>query len=141
MLGAYLLISSSACAKPIQAPDIRKCQKAIATSPNAAVDNTTMTLDCCLPWHDIPHRNFSWDDYPVTHAKVRQAAHKADEEYIAKLNRAYELMKALPDDNPRSFKVQPRMHCAFCNGAYKQFNTNITLQIHFSWFFMLWHRL
>ncbi|PPD74948.1 hypothetical protein GOBAR_DD28123 [Gossypium barbadense] len=29
-----------------------------------------------------------------------------------------ELMKALPDDDPRSFKQQANVHCAYCNGAY-----------------------
>ena len=100
-----------------------------------------MVLDCCLPWYNRPLLDFSWDRYPVQQQKIRRPAHKADADYIAKLNRAYELMKALPDDDPRSFEVQANMHCAFCNGAYKQLDTNITLQVHFSWFFMPWHRL
>ena len=127
-------------ADPLKAPDLRLCQKAVATSPNPT-DNTTMVLDCCLPWYNRPLLDFSWDRYPVQQKKIRRPAHKADADYIAKLNRAYELMKALPDDDPRSFEVQANMHCAFCNGAYKQLDTNITLQVHFSWFFMPWHRL
>ena len=129
-----------ASAEPLKAPDLRQCQKAVATSPNPT-DNTTMVLDCCLPWYNRPLLDFSWDRYPVQQQKIRRPAHKADADYIAKLNRAYELMRALPDDDPRSFEVQANMHCAFCNGAYKQLDTNITLQVHFSWFFMPWHRL
>ena len=144
--GLALILSAAAAAgffasaEPLKAPDLRQCQKAVATAPNPATDDTTMILDCCLP-DDRPLRNFSWDDYPVQYQKIRRPAHKADADYIAKLNRAYELMQALPDDDPRSFEVQANMHCAFCNGAYKQLDTNITLQVHFSWFFMPWHRL
>ena len=65
------------------------------------------------------------------------------EEYIAKYNKAYALMRALPDTDPRSFKVQADLHCAFCNGAYWQGGAagNTPLQVHFSWLFLLWHRL
>ena len=143
--GFALILSAAAAAylasaDPLKAPDLRLCQKAVATSPNPT-DNTTMVLDCCLPWYNRPLLDFSWDRYPVQQQKIRRPAHTADADYIAKLNRAYELMKALPDDDPRSFEVQANMHCAFCNGAYKQLDTNITLQVHFSWFFMPWHRL
>uniref|UniRef100_A0A6V7QVM9 Tyrosinase copper-binding domain-containing protein n=1 Tax=Ananas comosus var. bracteatus TaxID=296719 RepID=A0A6V7QVM9_ANACO len=34
--------------------------------------------------------------------------------------KAVELMKALPDDDPRSFKQQANVHCAYCNSAYNQ---------------------
>ena len=141
--GLALILAANAyfaSADPLKAPNLRLCQKAVATSPNPT-DNTTMLLDCCLPWYNRPLLDFSWDRYPVQQQKIRRPAHKADADYVAKLNRAYELMRALPDDDPRSFEVQANMHCAFCNGAYKQLDTNITLQVHFSWFFMPWHRL
>ncbi|MCO5602912.1 hypothetical protein L7F22_057052 [Adiantum nelumboides] len=50
-------------------------------------------------------------------------------------------MKALPDDDPRSFHTQADIHCAFCNFAYRQAgDSSVPLQVHFSWLFLPWHR-
>ncbi|MFX6532753.1 tyrosinase family protein [Acinetobacter baumannii] len=73
--------------------------------------------------------------------RVRRAAHLVDDAYIAKFKKAVELMRALPEDDPRSFKQQANVHCAYCAGAYNQAGfTNLKLQIHRSWLFFPFHR-
>eukprot|EP00250_Pteridium_aquilinum_P022391 c25368_g1_i1 orf=132-1790(-) len=139
-----LLILLGACtapqaiASPIQVPNLQQCQ--LATDTSVTGTPTTLSLNCCLP---IPANqvDFSFDAYPVTQQLVRQAAHTVSEDYIAKYVRAYDLMRSLPSDDPRSLQVQANIHCAFCNGAYKQAgDTSVPLQVHFSWLFLSWHR-
>ena len=52
--------------------------------------------------------------------RVRRPAHLADEAYAKKLALGYSLMKALPDEDPRSFTQQANIHCAYCNTVYNQ---------------------
>ena len=104
---------------PIQAPDLRNCVPAVDHSiigPPA-----TLTLDCCLnvPLHSKVVE-FSWDLYPPISRHVREAAHRASPERVAQYIRAYELLRALPDDDPRGWLGQANLHCAFCNAALKQ---------------------
>ena len=74
--------------------------------------------------------------------RIRPAAHLVDKAYVAKYAKAISLMKSLPDDDPRSFKSQADVHCAYCDGAYHQEGfPDLDLQIHFSWLFFPWHRL
>ncbi|KAG6554792.1 hypothetical protein Mapa_003812 [Marchantia paleacea] len=62
--------------------------------------------------------------------------------YSEKLWRAYELMQALPQDDPRSFYQQNAIHCAYGSGAFIQDGTaNLTIDIHFNWYFSPWHRM
>ncbi|KAL0443697.1 UNVERIFIED_CONTAM: Polyphenol oxidase I, chloroplastic [Sesamum latifolium] len=78
---------------------------------------------------------------PVTKMRFRPAAHLASQEYIAKYEKAVELMKALPEDDPRSFMQQANVHCAYCNLTYEQTgDPSLRLQIHNSWHFFPWHR-
>ncbi|CAN1221834.1 Polyphenol oxidase, chloroplastic [Linum grandiflorum] len=50
-------------------------------------------------------------------------------------------MKALPDDDPRSFKQQANIHCAYCNGAYIQTGfPDARFEVHSSWLFFPFHR-
>ncbi|KAI7981283.1 hypothetical protein LOK49_Contig53G00021 [Camellia lanceoleosa] len=59
----------------------------------------------------------------------------------AKFSKALQLMKSLPDDDPRSFKQQSNIHCAYCEGAYHQVGFPSTeLQVHNSWLFFPFHR-
>ncbi|KAE8709099.1 Larreatricin hydroxylase [Hibiscus syriacus] len=50
--------------------------------------------------------------------RVLRAAHLVDDNYVRKYSKAVEFMKALPDDDPRSFTQQANIHCAYCAGAY-----------------------
>ncbi|KAI5080795.1 hypothetical protein GOP47_0003978 [Adiantum capillus-veneris] len=133
-----LFTVSTGSASPIGVPDLQQCEPAMDVSPT----NQTMmlTLNCCLPIPAHKPRVFSFHKYK-SKPRVRQAAHTVSDAYIAKYTRAYELMKALPDDDPRSFHTQAKIHCAFCNFAYRQAgNTSVPLQVHFSWLFLPWHR-
>ena len=129
-------------ATPIGVPDLSQCE--LASDVAAKGDPTVYYFNCCLPYVP-PHKvvQFSLDAYKSAKTHVRHPAHRVSENYIAKYNKAYELMKALPDTDPRSFKVQTHLHCAFCNGAYRQGGAggDTPLQVHFSWLFLPWHRM
>ncbi|KAH7314556.1 hypothetical protein KP509_21G009000 [Ceratopteris richardii] len=126
-------------ASPVQIPDLTKCQVASASSPAGPL--VTLYFNCCLPLTG-PMIDFSFERYKSPQKHIRRPAHTASEEYIAKYIKAYELMRALPDTDPRSLKVQANIHCSFCNGGYLQrgVNGDIPLQVHFSWLFLPWHR-
>ncbi|TVU14779.1 hypothetical protein EJB05_38272, partial [Eragrostis curvula] len=124
-----------ALAQPIQAPDLGDCH------PPSELPATAPAVNCCptySPGTEIidfrPPSSYS----PL---RVRPPAHLVDKEYLAKYERAVALMKRLPDDNPRSFAQQWRVHCAYCDGAYDQVGfPNLELQIHNCWLFFPWHR-
>ncbi|TVU14857.1 hypothetical protein EJB05_38353, partial [Eragrostis curvula] len=124
-----------ALAQPIQAPDLRDCH------PPANLPATAPDINCCPtygPGTEIvdfrPPSGYS----PL---RVRPAAHLVDREYLAKYEKAVALMKRLPDDDPRSFAQQWRVHCAYCDAAYDQVGfPNLELQIHNCWLFFPWHR-
>lgn len=119
--------------RPILPPDLATCGKA-ELPPYAKNTN------CCPP---IPTTKILDFEFPSSNSplRIRKAAHLLDEAYIAKYNKAVELMKALPEDDPRSFKQQANVHCAYCQGAYKQLGfPNLHLKIHSSWLFFPFHR-
>jgi polyphenol oxidase len=123
-----------AVAAPIQPPDLRDCHP-----PN--IPDSTPDLSCCLTYRT----GTAIVDFkpPPTSAplRVRPAAHLACKEYLAKYERAVSLMKELPDDDPRSFAQQWRVHCAYCDAAYDQVGfPDLDLQIHNCWLFFPWHR-
>lgn len=72
--------------------------------------------------------------------RLRRAAHLASQDYIEKYCRAIELMKALPDNDPRNFTQQANVHCAYCDGAYPQVGHPKIFQVHGSWLFFPFHR-
>ncbi|KAH7446010.1 hypothetical protein KP509_01G032700 [Ceratopteris richardii] len=144
-LFSYLItvtIAVLACvgAAPLLIPDLTKCEIASASAP--AGPPVTLYFNCCLPIPDGPMVDFSFEKYKPTTKHIRRAAHTASEQYIAKINKAYELMKALPETDGRSFQAQANLHCSFCNGGYPQrgVSGNIPVQVHFSWLFLPWHR-
>ncbi|XP_065879524.1 polyphenol oxidase, chloroplastic-like [Euphorbia lathyris] len=122
-----------AMANPILPPDLTQCGKA-NLPPDAVFQK------CCPP----PSTNISDFKLPSSYSplRIRPAAHLVDEAYLAKYTKAYELMKALPDNDPRSFYHQYRVHCAYCDGAHKQVGfPDLDLQVHNSWLFFPFHRL
>ncbi|KAI3906238.1 hypothetical protein MKW98_021771 [Papaver atlanticum] len=126
-----------AMAVPIAPPDLSKCKRAI--TPNGG--KIPRKVNCCPP----PKRNIV--NFQLTskasHLRIRRPAHLVDKDYIAKYNKAYKLMKELPDENPRSFKQQANVHCAYCNGAYDQSLAGfpkMEIQVHNSWLFFPFHR-
>lgn len=121
-----------ALATPMSPPDVTKCGPADlpagAQPTNCCPPPTSKIIDFQLPSLSSPMR-------------VRPAAHAVDEEYMAKYSKAIALMKALPDDDPRSFKQQANVHCAYCDGAYQQIGfPDLELQVHNSWLFFPFHR-
>ncbi|KAI3895320.1 hypothetical protein MKX03_035821 [Papaver bracteatum] len=123
-----------AIAAPITPPDLSNCSPADlppgVTGINCCPPPTTKIIDFELPSSSTPLR-------------VRPAAHLVDEAYIAKINKAYELMRALPDDDPRSFKNQANLHCAYCDAAFDQTLVgfpNLEIQVHSCWLFFPFHR-
>ena len=74
--------------------------------------------------------------------RVRRPAHLLvnDRAYLDKYEKAVARMKALPDDDPRSFSEQWRAR-AYCEGAYPQAGIpDREIQIHSCWLFFPWHR-
>ncbi|KAI5078567.1 hypothetical protein GOP47_0006238, partial [Adiantum capillus-veneris] len=135
-----LSITAGVHAAPITIPDLTKCE--IATASSVGGPPITLPFNCCLPLTSTPIKDFSFEKYKPKRKLIRRPAHTASEEYIAKYNKAYELMRALPDSDPRSLKTQADIHCSFCNGGYNQAGVSgdIPLQVHFSWLFLPWHR-
>ncbi|KAH7437954.1 hypothetical protein KP509_05G097500 [Ceratopteris richardii] len=127
-------------AAPLQIPDLTQCE--IASASAAVGTPLTLYFNCCLPIPSTPMVDFSFDKYKTVQKHIRRPAHTASEEYIAKINKAYKLMKALPATDGRSFKAQANLHCSFCNGGYPQrgISGNVPVQVHFSWLFLPWHR-
>ncbi|XVF25844.1 hypothetical protein REPUB_Repub13aG0248900 [Reevesia pubescens] len=119
-----------ALAAPIQAPDLTLCGE-------ATIPGSTEKVACCPPTSST-----IMDFKPPKFSKIRYrpAAHLVDPDYLAKFSNAMELMKALPDDDPRSFKQQAYIHCAYCNGAYDQIGSDKVIQVHSSWLFQPFHR-
>ena len=118
---------------PIQAPDVTKCGVATVpagvTATNCCPPATTKIIDFQLP-------------SPDSLLRIRPAAHLVIKEYRAKYKKAIQLMKALPDDDPRSFRQQASVRCAYCNGADDQVGfPDLEIQVHASWLFFPFHRL
>ncbi|CAM6129078.1 unnamed protein product [Calypogeia fissa] len=75
--------------------------------------------------------------------RVRKASQCTDAEYAAKIQKGYALMRALPDDDPRSFRNQWYLHCSYCGGSFLTRNSTggaEPVDIHYSWLFFPWHR-
>ncbi|XP_024531515.1 polyphenol oxidase I, chloroplastic [Selaginella moellendorffii] len=115
------------------------------------IDNGTIDLEwctqaetpagkvgCCPPRSKTPVVDFVHNTQLPS--RLRQPVHLLSSDYIAKYIRAYELMKALPPDDPRNFDQQANIHCAYCDGAFLYANSTERLHIHRNWFFFPWHR-
>lgn len=132
LYGATSLVSDPlAFAAPISAPDLTKC--GAADFPQGVAQ-----INCCPP----PSTKILDFKPPAVNAmRVRPAAHLVNKDYVDKFNKAIELMKALPDSDPRSFRQQANIHCAYCDGAYDQVGfPDLELQVHDSWLFFPFHR-
>ncbi|CAM6124344.1 unnamed protein product [Calypogeia fissa] len=118
---------------PILGPDLDSCRPVIPPRRTAAD-----SVECCFADTGRPIKEFKYNtDLPI---RVRKAVHKLDEEYIRKYERAYELLRALPPHDPRSWEAQSKLHCAYCAEAYSQFNSSATLDVHHGWLLMPFHR-
>ncbi|XP_006646401.2 polyphenol oxidase, chloroplastic-like [Oryza brachyantha] len=106
--------------------------------------NALPPYHCCPPVPASEPVDFKLPD-PSEPLRTRRPAHAAgsgaEEQHMAKYERAIALMKALPRSDPRSFFQQANVHCAYCTGAYRQAGyPGLPVQIHFSWLFFPYHR-
>ncbi|KAG6395814.1 hypothetical protein SASPL_141943 [Salvia splendens] len=129
-----LILPGDAPASPPPPPDLAKCTRGTNLNLRQPLD-----VDCCPPFSE---NALDYKLPSATDIRVRPAAHLADNDFIAKYEKATELMKALPADDPRNFMQQANVHCAYCNLTYDQgaADPSNKLQIHFSWLFFPWHR-
>ncbi len=121
--------SSSSCRRlvqglPFPAPDFRNCNN---------------SQGCCPPPYNKTFENFYVFDTTLP-MRSRRPAHLLDDAYIAKYQKAYQLLRALPDSDGRSWKNQANLHCAYCNAAFYFPMAKSRLEIHYGWFFFPWHR-
>ncbi|KAL3508869.1 hypothetical protein ACH5RR_028270 [Cinchona calisaya] len=122
----------SAYAAPLS-PDFAACHD--------STDPDKKPIDCCPPGTvpaEVP-------TYVPTATKVntRLAAQLVDDNWLAKYKKALTAMRKLDDSDPRSFKAQANVHCAYCNGGYYQAGyeaSKLILDVHFSWIFFPFHR-
>ncbi|XP_021902258.1 polyphenol oxidase, chloroplastic-like [Carica papaya] len=129
---SFVTTNNFASAAPVSSIDLTKCD--IPHLPPGA-----NPVNCCPPISTkILDFKSTLSDSPL---RVRLAANLVDNDYIVKYQKATELMKALPNDDPRNFMQQANVHCAYCEGSYYQVGfPDLEFQIHRSWLFFPWHR-
>lgn len=110
-----------------------------APLPAPKLDNCHSQERCCLPYSKAEPKKFEFN--PNLPMRTRRPAHLADETYIAKLEKAYDLLRALPKEDPRSLLNQANLHCLYCDDTITYDNVTYPLEIHNGWFFLPWHRL
>ncbi|XP_025696440.1 polyphenol oxidase I, chloroplastic [Arachis hypogaea] len=127
-------------------PDFTKCGP-VDLPPNA------ITSPYCCPTLATPFKFIDFKDYLINATynkyknnssiiRVRRPAHLVDDEFIAKLEKGIAIMKSLPNDDPRNFIQQAKVHCAYCNGGYPQKHPfqDQKIDVHRSWLFFPFHR-
>ena len=125
------LNAENALSAPVQAPDLSKCKTA---------SDRNGLQECCPPYNsNAPILDYNFPTFGDL--RVRRAAHTIDDAYLAKYKLAVQRMRELPDDDPRSFTQQAKVHCAYCSNAYEQVGfPNLNLQVHNGWLFFPFHR-
>ena len=137
--------NQSAIAAPVPGPDINNCGPA-TTLPNPVNEPArTVMYDCCLT-ADTPvdYKIPTWSKTK----RMRSAAQWVSNDFLAKYSTAIKTMKTLPRTDPHNFWNQAIVHCAYCNGAYKQLGFSDPdapggtkdMQVHGSWLFLPFHR-
>lgn len=135
-----LLSASIAGAAPIDA-DFSTCRP--VSWP------TYIHYDCCtLP--ALIHQPAKVKDYQTylkqtkfsnDRVRVRQAAHLVNESFADKYNRAYQLMRELPPEDPRSWIQQNNLHCLYGHPFLRdQKNSDKDYGIHKNWLLLPFHR-
>lgn len=120
-----------AVAAPITLSDLSTCG-----SPD--LPKGAKPTNCCPPLSS----NITDYTLPLNpRIRIRQAAHLADATFAENYKEAIRRMKALPSDDPRSFTQQANVHCAYCDGGYRQVGfPDLDIQVHNSWLFFPFHR-
>ncbi|KAI7744338.1 hypothetical protein M8C21_024892 [Ambrosia artemisiifolia] len=130
-----------AVADPIRTPDDfrSECKGEVTSGLKNKDGKYARSRACCPPNLEggIPA------DYKLpteSTVRLRWPAHKGTPEQVQKYRLAIQAMRSLPDDDPRSFINQAKIHCAYCHGAYHQPDKTKDIQIHNSWLFYPFHR-
>ncbi|KAL5996843.1 hypothetical protein ACLOJK_007765 [Asimina triloba] len=104
--------NQQAGAKPVAPPDLKDCRL-----PKLPMD--VAPTSCCPPHYTGKVIDFKHPSV-LSPMRRRRPAHLLDDAYAEKYNHAVELMKQLEDSDPRSFRHQANLHCAYCDAAYNQ---------------------
>lgn len=84
------------------------------------------------------HQFYPDPELPI---RIRRPVHLLTDAEVARLERAYQLQKDLPDSDPRSFTNQAKLHCLYCDSGIYYPDNPWPLEIHNGWFFFPWHRM
>ncbi|MED6156701.1 hypothetical protein PIB30_016857 [Stylosanthes scabra] len=98
-------------------------------------------IPCCPPHIDSDNiTDFVFP--PKLPPRVRKPAHLLTPQEAADYKEAIRLMRALPEDDPRSFTQQAKIHCAYCHDSYVLPGSTAPPQVkvHFNWLFAPFHR-
>lgn len=128
------LVRSEGAAVP--APDLRLCrEKADAPEP-CCVKSPGLSTDSM--------KRLDLSAVPKT-MRLRRPAHLLSASEWEQLNLAYERMRALSDDDPRSMEGQRKTHCSYCTPSLPwpwvdptTQNETALLDVHASWLFLPW---
>ncbi|KAL4581483.1 hypothetical protein LXL04_017700 [Taraxacum kok-saghyz] len=141
--GIYSTVNMpSAFATPIASPgfDLPSLKPSCRDATSGFNDTTKDLLrskKCCPPASKKgPERRYKIEEITGP-TRTRKPIHNSPE-CVKKYMDALKIMRGLPDDDPRSFTNQAKIHCAYCNGSYMQ--NGQELQIHNSWLFFPFHR-
>jgi polyphenol oxidase len=107
--------------------------------PIPSFSNCNNFEGCCPPPYNQTFKHFYKFDTKLP-VRTRRPAHLLDDAYIAKYQKAYELLRALPDSDGRSWKNQAKLHCAYCDAAFFFPKARGNFEVHYSWVFFPWHR-
>ncbi|OAE20141.1 hypothetical protein AXG93_3818s1390 [Marchantia polymorpha subsp. ruderalis] len=139
-------VSLSLIVNCVQAEPIKYTVNTFKNCLPGFVPELNETTFCCPPQKNLngPIVDFVPRHDPHKPLRIKKALQCLSGEelrtYTWKLQKGYELMRALPDDDPRSFYQQGKIHCAYGTGCFAQDSTNITLDVHYSFFFYPFHR-
>ncbi|XP_068653932.1 polyphenol oxidase, chloroplastic-like [Aristolochia californica] len=129
--------NQTAMGVPLDYPDLQACH--VANYPDEFGGNNP--IECCPPYDLSKPVDIQPYVFPTNVPnRTRKAAHLLTQWEKDRFKRAITDMKNLPSNHPWNFLQQARIHCAYCNAAYDQKNSNSPVQVHFSWIFLPWHR-
>lgn len=111
--------------------------------PAANLPEDCNTIErCCMPRPYTGKPGIRSFEFPKDQpTRIRKPAQHLDKAYVKKLEKAYKILRELPDSDPRSLKNQMNLHCLYCdNGLYFP-GHKYPLEVHNGWFFLPWHRM
>ncbi|KAL2549029.1 Polyphenol oxidase A1 [Forsythia ovata] len=112
-------------------PDFKDCID--ATQPNKTL------INCCPP--AVSGINDYVPSATTVNTRISAQSVEVGSDYYNKYTEAIQKMKNLSPSDPRNFRQQANVHCAYCDGGYTlQGSPKLLYEIHNSWLFFPWHR-